>query len=109
MKYLFLALAIGLEVLGSSFLAKSNGFTKLVPSIITILAFSACFYCFSQALKAIPLGIAYAIWAGLGIVLTAIVSVLVFKHRLDTPAILGMLLIVLGVVVINVFSKSAAH
>lgn len=109
MKYLFLGLAIGLEVIGSSFLAKSNGFTKLIPSIITIIAFSACFFFFSQALKAIPLGIAYAIWAGLGIVLTAIVSVLIFKHRLDGAAIFGMLLIVSGVVVINLFSKSAAH
>lgn len=109
MKYLFLGLAICLEVVGSSFLAKSNGFTKLIPSIITVIAFSACFYFFSQALKSIPLGIAYAIWAGLGIVLTATVSVVIFKQKLDTPAILGMLLIVLGVIVINVFSKSATH
>lgn len=109
MKYLFLGLAICLEVVGSSFLAKSNGFTKLMPSIITVIAFSACFFFFSQALKSIPLGIAYAIWAGLGIVLTATVSVIVFKQKLDTPAILGMLLIVAGVVVINVFSKSAGH
>lgn len=96
MKYLFLGLAICLEVVGSSFLSKSNGFTKLVPSIITVIAFSACFYFFSQALKSIPLGIAYAIWAGLGIVLTAIVSVIIFKQRLDTPAILGMTIIVFG-------------
>lgn len=109
MKYLFLGLAICLEVVGSSFLAKSNGFTKLVPSIITVIAFCACFYLFSQALKGIPLGIAYAIWAGLGIVLTAIVSVIIFKQKLDTPAILGMILIVAGVIVINVFSKSTGH
>lgn len=109
MKYLFLGLAICLEVLGSSFLAKSNGFTKLVPSIITVIAFSACFYFFSHALKSIPLGIAYAIWAGLGIVLTATVSVIIFKQKLDTPALLGMGLIVVGVLVINIFSKSATH
>jgi small multidrug resistance pump len=109
MKYLYLALAIGLEVVGSSFLAKSAGFTKLIPSMITVIALSACFFFFSQALKSIPLGIAYAIWAGLGIVLTATVSVVIFKQKLDTPAILGMLLIVLGVVIINVFSKSGGH
>lgn len=109
MKYLFLGLAICLEVLGTSFLAKSNGFSKLIPSVITVIAFTGCFYFFSQAIKGIPLGIAYAIWAGLGIVLTAIVSVIIFKHKLDTPAILGMLLIVTGVIVINVFSKSGGH
>lgn len=109
MKYLFLALAICLEVLGTSFLAKSNGFTKLTPSIVTVIAFSACFFFFSQALKSIPLGVAYAIWAGLGIVLTGTVSVIIFKQKLDTAAILGMLLIVVGVVVINLFSKSTGH
>jgi small multidrug resistance pump len=109
MKYLFLSLAIVLEVVGSSFLAKSNGFSKLVPSIITVIAFGACFYFLSQALKSIPLGIAYAIWAGMGIVLTATISVTMFKQKLDTPAVLGMLLIVIGVVVINLFSKSASH
>ncbi len=109
MKYLFLSLAIVLEVVGSSFLAKSNGFSKLTPSIITVIAFGACFCFLSQALKSIPLGTAYAIWAGLGIVLTATVSVTIFKQKFDTPAILGMLLIVIGVVVINLFSKSASH
>ncbi len=109
MKYVFLGLAICLEVIGSSFLFKSNGFSKLIPSIITVLAFGGCFYFFSHALKSIPLGVAYAIWAGLGIVLTALVSIIVFKQKIDEPAMLGMLLIVIGVVVINVFSKSAAH
>lgn len=109
MNYLFLGLAICLEVIGSSFLAKSDGFSKVVPSIITVIALSACFFFFSQALKSIPLGIAYAIWAGLGIVLTATVSVVVFKQKLDLPAILGMVLILMGVVVINVFSKSTGH
>lgn len=109
MKYLFLGLAIVLEVLGSSFLKASNGFSKLVPSIITIIAFIACFFFLSQALKSIPLGIAYAIWAGLGIVLTALVSVFVFKQTLDFPAILGIIIIIVGVIVMNVFSKSGGH
>lgn len=106
MKYIYLGLAICLEVIGSSFLLKSDGFSKLIPSVVTVCAFVACFYLFSQALRFFPLGIAYAIWAGLGIVLTAIVSVIVFKQKIDAAAILGMLLIIIGVLVINIFSKS---
>ncbi|RQO29984.1 QacE family quaternary ammonium compound efflux SMR transporter [Taibaiella sp. KBW10] len=109
MKYLFLALAIIFEVVGSSFLAASNGFTKWIPSTITIVSYLACFVFLSQALKGIPLGVAYAIWGGLGIVLTAIISVVVFKQRLDLPAIIGIILIVTGVIVMNFFSKSVAH
>ncbi|KLT69756.1 MULTISPECIES: DMT family transporter [Flavobacterium] len=109
MKYVFLGLAIILEIVGSSFLKKSEGFTKLVPSIVTVVAFVTCFYFFSHALKSIPLGFAYAIWAGFGIVLTAIISVILFKQSLDLPAIIGILLIVSGVVIMNVFSKSATH
>lgn len=109
MKYVFLSLAIALEVVGSSFMKASNGFSKLLPSAITIIAYVVSFYFLSQALKSIPLGIAYAIWAGLGIVLTAAISVIVFKQTLDIPAIVGIVLIVSGVIVINYFSKSAAH
>ncbi len=108
MKYLFLGLAIVLEVIGSSFLKKSEGFTKLIPSIITVIALSSCFYVLSHALKYIPLGVAYAIWAGVGIILTAAVAVIIFKQSLDIAAIIGMLLIVAGVVVINVFSNTTA-
>lgn len=109
MKYFYLGLAIVLEVFGSSFLKKSEGFTKLVPTLIVIAAFTACFYFFSKALQSIPLGIAYAIWAGLGIVLTAMVSVIIFKQKIDFPAILGMIFIVIGVIIINTFSKSTGH
>lgn len=109
MKYVFLSLAIILEVIGSSFMKASNGFTKAVPSVITVLAYLICFFFLSQALKSIPLGIAYAIWGGLGIVLTAVISVVVFRQTLDIPAIIGITLIVAGVVVMNFFSKSAAH
>lgn len=109
MKYLFLSLAIVLEVVGTSFMKASDGFSKLLPTAITIVAYIACFFFFSQALKSIPLGIAYAIWGGLGIVLTAIISVVVFKQSLDIPAIIGIILIVTGVIVINFFSKSVAH
>jgi small multidrug resistance pump len=109
MKYLFLGFAIILEVIGSSFLKKSEGFTKPFPTLIMIAAFTCCFYFFSKALQSIPLGIAYAIWAGLGIVLTAIVSVVVFKQKIDIPALFGMALILIGVIIINVFSKSASQ
>jgi len=109
MKYFFLALAIISEVVGSSFLNASNQFTKLIPSAITVVAYLLCFYFLSIALKSIPLGTAYAIWGGLGIVLTAIISVVVFKNKLDIGAIIGISLIVAGVVVLNVFSKSTSH
>lgn len=109
MKYLFLGLAIGLEVLGSSFMKASDGFTKTIPTVITIVAYIACFFFLSQALKTIPLGIAYAIWGGLGIVLTAVISVVVFKQSLDIPAVIGIILIVAGVIVMNFFSKSATY
>jgi len=109
MKYIFLGLAIVLEVIGSSFMKASNGFTKLLPTTIMIVAYIACFFFFSQALKSINLGIAYAIWGGLGIVLTAIISVIIFKQSLDIPAIIGIILIVAGVFVMNFFSKSTVH
>lgn len=109
MKYLYLALAIVLEVIGSSCMKASDGFTKWLPTGITIVAYLACFFFFSQSLKQIPLGTAYAIWAGMGIVLTAIISVIIFKQSLDAPAIIGMALIIAGVVVMNVFSKTAGH
>lgn len=109
MKYLYLALAIVLEVLGSSFMKASDGFSKLLPTTITIIAYIACFFFLSQTLKSIPLGIAYAIWGGLGIVLTALISVIIFKQSLDLPAIIGIILIVAGVFVMNFFSKSSTH
>lgn len=109
MKYLFLALAILLEVIGSGFLKASNGFTKTVPVVVLVIAYLGSFYFLSQALKYFPLGVVYAVWAGLGIVLTALVSVFVFKQTLDLPAIIGIVLILAGVVVMNGFSKTAAH
>ncbi|MBE8722988.1 DMT family transporter [Sphingobacterium pedocola] len=109
MKYLFLSLAIVLEVIGSGFMKASDGFSKWLPTSIFAVAYIISFYFLSLALKTIPLGTAYAIWAGLGIVLTSAVSVIVFKHKLDLPAIIGILFIVTGVVIMNLFSKTAAH
>ncbi|WP_435313481.1 DMT family transporter [Cellulophaga fucicola] len=109
MKYLFLALAIVFEIVGSSFMQTSNGFTKTIPTIVTIVSYVISFFFFSQALKYIPLGVAYAIWGGLGIVVTAIISVVFFKQTLDFPAIIGISLIVAGVIIMNFFSNSTAH
>lgn len=107
MKYLFLALAIIFVVIGSSFMKASDGFSKFFPSVIVIAAYVVCFYFLSLALKTIPLGIAYAVWAGLGIVLTAAVSVFIFKQKLDLAAFVGIAFIVIGVVIMNFFSKTA--
>ncbi|MES2513286.1 MAG: multidrug efflux SMR transporter [Bacteroidota bacterium] len=109
MKYLYLAIAIISEVIGSSFLNASSQFTKLIPSTIVIVAYITAFYFFSLALKYIPLGIAYAIWGGLGIVLTCIVSVVIFKSKLDVAAVFGIILIVSGVIVLNFLSKTNSH
>ena len=102
-------MAIIAEVIGSSFLKQSDGFSKLLPAAITITSYLSSFFFLSQALKGIPLGTAYAIWAGLGIVLTTAVSVTIFKQKLDLAAIIGIMLIVSGVVVMNFFSKTASH
>lgn len=109
MKYLFLGLAIVFEVTGTAFLNASNQFTKLIPSVLVLLCFCSCFYFLSLSLKELSLGTAYAIWAGLGIILTSTVSYFVFKQKLDLPAIIGIALIVVGVVVINFFSKTTGH
>ncbi len=107
--YAALAAAIAFEVTGSSLLQKSQQFSKLMPTIGLALCFAASLYFLSIALKTIPLGVAYAIWGGLGIVLTAIVSVVVFRMTLDFAAIAGIGLIVSGVLVMNLLSHSVAH
>lgn len=109
MKHLFLALAIIFEVIGSSFLKISDGFSKIIPSAVVVVSYAVCFYFFSLSLKTINLGFAYAIWGGLGIVLTTLISVIIFKEKLDFAAILGITLIVSGVVILNFFSKTASH
>jgi small multidrug resistance pump len=109
MSYLYLAIAITAEVIGTSAIKESQEFTKPLPCFIAFISYSIAFYCLSLTLKTIPLGITYAIWAGVGIVCIAIVGALVYKQTPDLPAILGMALIVLGVVVINVFSKTISH
>jgi small multidrug resistance pump len=107
--YSLLAVAIIAEVTGSTFLVKSQGFTKLVPSLLVVFFYVISFYLLSQVIKTIPLGIAYAIWAGVGIILTALVGYFIFKQSLDFAAIAGIGLIISGVLVINLFSTSAGH
>lgn len=109
MHYLYLLLAIVAEVIATSSLKLSDGFTKLVPSIVTIIGYAVTFYFLSLTLRVIPTGIAYAIWSGLGIVLIAAVAWIFQGQKLDAPAIGGMVLIVAGVAVMNLFSESAAH
>lgn len=107
--YLFLALAILCESVATSFLKASEGFTKPLQTIIFVVAMSASFYLLTHAIKVIPIGIAYAIWSAVGIVLISLVGYFVYKQTLDLPAILGIALIIVGVIIINVFSKSASH
>jgi len=109
MGHLYLAIAIIAEVLATNALKASEEFSRLGPSIIVVLGYGAAFYFLSLVLKTIPVGVAYAIWSGAGIVLIAIVAAIAFKQVPDMPAIVGMALIVSGVVVINVFSKTAGH
>ena len=109
MKFLYLAIAIVAEVLATTSLKASEGFTKLVPSVIVIVGYAVAFYCLTLVLRSIPVGITYALWAGLGIVLVAIAGAVAYKEVPDLPAVVGMALIVAGVVIINVFSKTASH
>ena len=104
--YLFLVLAIIFEVIATTSLKFSEEFTRLWPSLIVILGYGSAFYFLSITLKVIPIGIVYAIWSGIGIVLISLSGLFIFHQRLDFPEILGMLLIVMGVIVIKLFSKS---
>ena len=106
---IYLGIAIGTEVIGTISLKTSESFTKLLPSAVSILCYSAAFYLFSLAIRTIPTGIGYAIWSGFGIILVSAVSWVWFKQALDLPAIIGMNFIVVGIVIINVLSKSVAH
>jgi small multidrug resistance pump len=107
--WVFLSIAILSEVAATSALKPSNGFTQLWPSIIVVVGYGAAFFFLSLSLRTIPVGVAYAIWSGVGIVLIAVIGWLFLGQKLDMPAVIGLLLIVSGVVVLNVFSRSASH
>ncbi|MTG98236.1 MULTISPECIES: DMT family transporter [Myroides] len=107
--YLFLFVAIVFEVIATSALKATHEFTKFWPSVLTLLGYVIAFYFLSLTLKTVPIGIAYALWSGIGIVLVSLLSVFLYNQKLDTAAILGISCIVLGVVIINLFSKSGTH
>lgn len=107
--YGYLAVAIIAEVIATSALRASNGFTVLVPSLLVAIGYVVAFYFLSLTLKTMPVGIAYAIWSGLGIVAVSIIAFVIYKQALDLPALIGMGLILAGVLVINLFSKTAGH
>lgn len=107
--YLTLAVAIVAEVIATTALKSSEGFSRFVPSAIVVLGYGVAFYCLSLTLKTIPTGVAYAIWSGVGIVLISLLGWWIHKQALDWPAVIGMGLIVAGVMVLNVFSKTLPH
>lgn len=107
--YLYLCIAIVTEVIATSALKSAEEFTKFWPSVIVVVGYSASFYFMMLVLRTFPVGITYAIWSGVGIVLVAIIAMVLYQQVPDLPAILGMALIVLGVVVIQLFSKTVAH
>lgn len=107
--YIALILAIGLEVVGTSLLQRSAQFTKLWPSLGMAICYLGSFYLLSLSLRVLPLGIAYAIWSAVGIVLVALIGLVVFGQRLDLAAVIGLGLIVAGVIVVNLFSNTVGH
>lgn len=109
MTYLYLAIAIIAEVAATSALKASEEFTQLIPSIVVVVGYGTAFFFMTLVLRVMPVGITYAVWSGLGIVLVSIVGVFLYRQIPDVPAMIGMGLIVLGVVVINLFSKTVSH
>lgn len=108
MAYLYLGLAILAEIIATSALKASEEFTKLVPSMVVLTGYGAAFYLMTLVLRTIPIGITYAVWSGIGIVLIAVVGAIFYKQIPDLPAVIGMGLIVAGVIVIHLFSKTVS-
>lgn len=107
--WLYLGIAIVTEVIGTSALKSAEGFTRLLPSVVVIVSYAISFYLLSLTLKSIPVGIVYAVWSGVGIVLLALIGAFFFKQTLDAPAIIGIGMILAGVVVINLFSHTTVE
>ncbi|MDR5897428.1 multidrug efflux SMR transporter [Halomonas vilamensis] len=109
MTFVYLVLAIVAEVVATSALKASMGFTRPLPSIVVVVGYGLAFYLLSLVLRTLPVGVAYAIWAGLGIVLVTIMGIVVFGEKPDLPGVLGIVFIVAGVVLLQVFSKMSVH
>ncbi len=109
MSYVYLLIAIVAEVIATSALKSAEGFTKLGPSVIVVIGYAIAFFCLSLTLRTLPVGIAYAIWSGVGIVLVTGFAWIYYGQKLDLPALIGLGLIIAGVVVINLLSKSVEH
>lgn len=107
--HIALVTAIAFEVLATSALKETQGFTRLTPSLVTIAAYALAFYFLAIPLKTVPVGVVYAIWSGAGIVLITLIGWFRFRQVLDLPALLGIALILAGVLVINLFSSSTGH
>lgn len=108
-KYLLLFIAILFETIATSAVKSTEQFTRPIPTIITIIGYAAAFYFLSLTLKSIPIGIAYAIWSGAGIILITVAGIFLYKQIPDIPAIIGLSLIIAGVIIINLFSKTSVH
>ncbi|MHA3903203.1 DMT family transporter [Castellaniella sp. WN] len=107
--WIYLSIAILAEVIATSTLKISDGFTRPLPSAITLIGYGLAFYLLALALKTIPVGVAYAVWSGVGIVAIALIGYFIFGQTLDGPAVIGIVLILAGVLVLNVFSGSGGH
>lgn len=108
-QWIYLSIAIVSEVIATSALKASEGFSRFWPSVIVAVGYITSFYFLSLTLKTVPVGVAYAIWSGVGVALITLIAWFQFRQSLDVPAIAGLSLIVLGVIVLNLFSKSAVH
>jgi small multidrug resistance pump len=107
--WLFLFGAILAEVIGTTALKATQGFTRLAPSLVVVVAYALAFYLLSRTMQTIPMSISYAVWSGVGIVLITLIGYLVYRQSLDLPALIGLGLILAGVLVIHLFSRSVAH
>ncbi|EXL04099.1 multidrug transporter [Aquamicrobium defluvii] len=109
MTYLYLFVAIIFEVVATTALKQADGFTRLAPSLVTVVGYALAFYFLALTLRTMPVGIVYAIWSGAGIILITAIGWILFRQALDLPALVGMGLILAGVLVINLFSRSVVH
>jgi small multidrug resistance pump len=109
MKWIYLSVAILAEVIATSALKSAEGFTKIIPSAMVVLGYGVSFFFLSLTLKSIPVGIAYAIWSGIGITLISVIGFFIYKQSLDVPSIVGISFIIAGVIIINLFSKNLLH